>query len=73
MGASGGIWLPCSGTVDGVGEAGGKRDMEPLWKEATIGASSQHVLERLLWKEATMTAPADEGGMRERALAKCTV
>ena len=42
-------------TVDGINEAG-------LWNEATIGASSQHVLERLLWKEATMTASADEGG-----------
>ena len=47
---------------DGVNEAGGRRETEPLWNEATTGASSQHVLERLLWKEATMTASADEGG-----------
>ena len=47
-------------TVDGVKEAGGERETEPLWNEATIGASSQHVLERLLWKEATMTASLDE-------------
>ena len=38
MGASGGLGAPCSGTVDGVSEAGGKREMEPLWKEATMTA-----------------------------------
>ena len=27
VGASGGIGAPCSGTVNGVNEAGGKRDM----------------------------------------------
>ena len=62
VGASGGIGAPCSGTVDGVNEAGGKREMEPLWNEATVDASSRHVLERPLWKEATMTAPADVEG-----------
>ena len=62
VGASGGLGAPCSGTVDGVNEAGGKGEMEPLWNEATMIASSRHVLERPLWKEATMTAPADVEG-----------
>ena len=59
MGASGELGAPGSGTVDGVNEAGGKREMELLWNEATTVASSRHVLERPRWKEATMTAPAD--------------
>ena len=62
MGASGGFGAPGSGTVDGVNEAGGKREMELLWNEATTVASSRHVLERPRWKEATMTAPADVEG-----------
>ena len=39
-------------------EAGDKREMEFLWDEATLVASTGHVLERPLWEEATMTAPA---------------
>ena len=62
VGASRGLGAPSSGTVDGVNEAGGKREMEPLWNEATMVASSRHALERSLWKEATMTAPADVEG-----------
>ena len=46
MGASGGLGAPSSGTVDGVNEAGGKREMKSLWNEATMVASGRHVLER---------------------------
>ena len=52
-----------------MNEAGGKREMEPLWNEATMIASSRHVLGRPLWKEATMTAPADVEG-RESELSR---
>ena len=59
VGASDGLG---SGTVDGVSEAGCKREMEPQWNEATMAASSRHELERPLWEEATTTAPADVEG-----------
>ena len=42
--------------------------------EATMIASNRHVLERPLWKDATMTAPADvEGCESELALAQFSV
>ena len=62
VGASGGLGAASSGIGDEVNEAGGKREMEPLWKKATIAASSWHVLEQPLWEETTMTASADVEG-----------
>ena len=61
MGASGGLGAPSRRTVDGANEAG-NREMEHRWNEATMVASSRHVLERPLWEGATMTAPADVEG-----------
>ena len=58
VGATGGLGAASSGIGGGVNEAGGKREMEPLRNEATMAASSRHVLERPLWEEATMTASA---------------
>ena len=43
VGASGGIGAPCSGTVDGLDETGGKREVEPLWSEATMTAPADVV------------------------------
>ena len=48
VGASGGLGAASRGICDGVNEAGGKREMEPLWNEATMAASRRHVLERPL-------------------------
>ena len=59
VGASGGLGEASCRTVDGV-VASGKWNL--LWNEATMVASSRHVLERPLLKEATMTAPADVEG-----------
>ena len=47
VGASGELGAPCSGTADG-----GKREMEPLWNEATMIASSWPVMGRPLREEA---------------------
>ena len=56
MGASGELGAPCSGTADG-----GKREMEPLWNEATMIASSWPVMGRPLRKEAQMSVESGVG------------